>query len=315
MRLAAMAQQRRVMELARVRREEENPTLVLKTKTYCSPKKSPSKAEIRNDDDPLEEEDFKTPEKRTLSSSFDNMVEDTTNEIDAISPSKSNENSTSFVYNENEEDEEEICCTICMVPIEDGDRVGALSCNHLFHSSCLKQWIKRRNVCPLCQQPDIAKPQRNMTLHTTQGPPSSSSSSPHPTNFNRAGQEINDLQRVSEVDIVTNPLTDWGQRRQPLIINTRSNLFFGAPVVPPAPRARAERRLQRLTLTDDGEVQVTQQFSRVRTRRDIRISRERVRASRERVLRFVSNNRTRHSNHTRDRSWGSNEQDDQDSNV
>ncbi len=50
-----------------------------------------------------------------------------------------------------EEEEEEPLCSICMMEIEDGDRVGVLSCNHLFHADCLKGWIKRRNVCPLCQ--------------------------------------------------------------------------------------------------------------------------------------------------------------------
>lgn len=52
-----------------------------------------------------------------------------------------------------DEDEDEVMCTICMIEIEDGDRVGALPCNHLFHVDCLKEWIKRRNVCPLCQTP------------------------------------------------------------------------------------------------------------------------------------------------------------------
>ena len=52
-----------------------------------------------------------------------------------------------------DEDEDEVMCTICMVDIEDGDRIGALPCDHLFHVDCLKEWIQRRNVCPLCQEP------------------------------------------------------------------------------------------------------------------------------------------------------------------
>lgn len=54
-------------------------------------------------------------------------------------------------------DNDDVLCTICLTSIEDGDRVGVLSCDHLFHSECLKAWIQRKNVCPLCQTPDIAK--------------------------------------------------------------------------------------------------------------------------------------------------------------
>ncbi len=73
---------------------------------------------------------------------------------------------------EEREEEEEITCTICMVEIINGDRIGVLSCEHLFHADCLKEWIKRRNVCPLCQAPDIAEersPPRPPTTTTNAG--------------------------------------------------------------------------------------------------------------------------------------------------
>ena len=54
------------------------------------------------------------------------------------------------------DDSVDLTCTICFVEIEDGDKVGALNCHHIFHVACLKQWIKRRNICPLCQEPNIA---------------------------------------------------------------------------------------------------------------------------------------------------------------
>jgi hypothetical protein len=44
-------------------------------------------------------------------------------------------------------------CTICFVPLENGDRIGALECDHNFHVDCLKTWLKRRNACPLCAAP------------------------------------------------------------------------------------------------------------------------------------------------------------------
>jgi hypothetical protein len=61
---------------------------------------------------------------------------------------------------ENIDDEEDLDtnCIICFQALADGDRVGALLCTHIFHVDCLKSWLKRRNVCPLCQCPDVAAP-------------------------------------------------------------------------------------------------------------------------------------------------------------
>ena len=41
-------------------------------------------------------------------------------------------------------------CLICMVPLDEGEMIGDLSCGHNYHVDCLKEWLKRRNVCPLC---------------------------------------------------------------------------------------------------------------------------------------------------------------------
>jgi len=60
-------------------------------------------------------------------------------------------------FSDEEFDEDAVVCTICIMNIEDGDRIGALPCEHEFHVDCLKEWIKRKNVCPLCQCPDIAR--------------------------------------------------------------------------------------------------------------------------------------------------------------
>lgn len=48
-------------------------------------------------------------------------------------------------------------CTICLLELEDGDRVADLSCGHLYHADCLSEWILKKNSCPLCQNSDIAK--------------------------------------------------------------------------------------------------------------------------------------------------------------
>ena len=41
-------------------------------------------------------------------------------------------------------------CSICLGTLQDGMRIGSLSCNHEFHVDCLKTWLKRKNHCPLC---------------------------------------------------------------------------------------------------------------------------------------------------------------------
>mmetsp|Transcript_27514 Transcript_27514/g.75772 ORF Transcript_27514/g.75772 Transcript_27514/m.75772 type:complete len:365 (+) Transcript_27514:124-1218(+) len=48
-------------------------------------------------------------------------------------------------------------CAICLQDFESGDKIGDISCSHVFHSDCLKSWIQRKNYCPLCQQ-NLARP-------------------------------------------------------------------------------------------------------------------------------------------------------------
>jgi hypothetical protein len=56
------------------------------------------------------------------------------------------------------EDEDAFECTICLMEISDGEQVGVLPCMHVFHVDCLKEWITRKNACPLCQVTEIASP-------------------------------------------------------------------------------------------------------------------------------------------------------------
>ena len=62
---------------------------------------------------------------------------------------------------EQDSDSDQTDCTICFVSIEKGDRVGKLNCQHLFHVDCLKIWLRKRNVCPLCLTENIATPRYN----------------------------------------------------------------------------------------------------------------------------------------------------------
>lgn len=37
----------------------------------------------------------------------------------------------------------------------DGEDVGKLDCGHEFHTNCVKQWLKLKNVCPICKLPGL----------------------------------------------------------------------------------------------------------------------------------------------------------------
>jgi len=49
-------------------------------------------------------------------------------------------------------------CSICLVPLEAGDRIGKLPCRHPMHVECLKPWLQRQNACPLCKRVKVAQP-------------------------------------------------------------------------------------------------------------------------------------------------------------
>ncbi len=56
-----------------------------------------------------------------------------------------------WVWNKDDIDDfgnqqEQEVCTICLVNLEPGDRIGALPCNHSFHVDCLKTWVLWRNT-------------------------------------------------------------------------------------------------------------------------------------------------------------------------
>lgn len=45
-------------------------------------------------------------------------------------------------------------CSICLTQFELGEMLISLPCHarHSFHANCIRQWLHRQNVCPLCQQ-------------------------------------------------------------------------------------------------------------------------------------------------------------------
>nr|XP_043616653.1 E3 ubiquitin-protein ligase MBR2-like [Erigeron canadensis] len=42
-------------------------------------------------------------------------------------------------------------CCICQEEYKNGDDLGSLKCGHDFHTSCIKQWLLQKNLCPVCK--------------------------------------------------------------------------------------------------------------------------------------------------------------------
>ncbi|KAF8111353.1 hypothetical protein N665_0076s0328 [Sinapis alba] len=49
-------------------------------------------------------------------------------------------------------------CSICQEEYEAKDEVGKLRCGHRYHVHCVKQWLLRKNFCPVCKtMPYVSK--------------------------------------------------------------------------------------------------------------------------------------------------------------
>ncbi|KAL5203072.1 hypothetical protein ABZP36_014024 [Zizania latifolia] len=42
-------------------------------------------------------------------------------------------------------------CSICQEEFEANDEAGKLNCGHSYHVHCIKQWLSRKNTCPVCK--------------------------------------------------------------------------------------------------------------------------------------------------------------------
>ncbi|KAK1698908.1 hypothetical protein QYE76_015605 [Lolium multiflorum] len=42
-------------------------------------------------------------------------------------------------------------CSICQEEYEASDEIGRLNCGHGYHVHCIKQWLSRKNACPICK--------------------------------------------------------------------------------------------------------------------------------------------------------------------
>ena len=47
-------------------------------------------------------------------------------------------------------------CSICLEKYKSSDIIKKLPCKHLYHKSCIYQWLKQSNLCPICKY-DLSK--------------------------------------------------------------------------------------------------------------------------------------------------------------
>ncbi|KAK9128619.1 hypothetical protein Syun_017416 [Stephania yunnanensis] len=52
-------------------------------------------------------------------------------------------------------DQENTICTICQDEYQIEDMIGTLDCQHEFHRDCIKDWLLRNNICPICRRPAL----------------------------------------------------------------------------------------------------------------------------------------------------------------
>ncbi|CAF2352631.1 unnamed protein product [Brassica napus] len=47
--------------------------------------------------------------------------------------------------------DDDIKCSICQEEYVDGDEVGTMPCEHMYHVNCVQQWLRMKNWCPICK--------------------------------------------------------------------------------------------------------------------------------------------------------------------
>ncbi|XP_072978478.1 uncharacterized protein [Typha angustifolia] len=57
-----------------------------------------------------------------------------------------------YTSDKNQDDqEEEANCIICLDEYKTGVHLGRLNCGHDFHADCIKKWLQMKNACPVCK--------------------------------------------------------------------------------------------------------------------------------------------------------------------
>jgi len=86
----------------------------------------------------------------TYSESFVNNSQNETKE----GSSKVEQNFSSYFkrLSDDENDEPNFECTICLEPYINGEEISAAeSCSHIFHKDCILEWLLKSDLCPCCR--------------------------------------------------------------------------------------------------------------------------------------------------------------------
>ena len=43
-------------------------------------------------------------------------------------------------------------CSVCYSNIKQGEQIKQLPCQHCYHVDCIREWLMKERVCPLCKQ-------------------------------------------------------------------------------------------------------------------------------------------------------------------
>ena len=41
-------------------------------------------------------------------------------------------------------------CSVCLEDMTSNSNIVALECAHIYHEECIKKWLKKNSVCPVC---------------------------------------------------------------------------------------------------------------------------------------------------------------------
>ena len=50
------------------------------------------------------------------------------------------------------ESNQEISCAICQSDEKLQEKLGEISCKHVFHWKCIDRWLRQSGSCPLCRK-------------------------------------------------------------------------------------------------------------------------------------------------------------------
>jgi hypothetical protein len=70
-----------------------------------------------------------------------------------------NKSASMSISSQYDEEEQAVCCGICLCPFEADDPIGKsnnLDCHHLYHQHCIRDWLIHNELCPFCRKPFLS---------------------------------------------------------------------------------------------------------------------------------------------------------------